>query len=90
MAKKYSKKTLHTYWEVEALDRSHKLVTRGNNCTELMKEIDEANARAIERGYKPEKWMITATDVFTLYDLNGEFCSEESTTRKVLVYPEEV
>ena len=53
-------------------------------------DIDASNKRAMEQGYKAERWLITHIEVYVWVDDAGMFSKREELEQAVEIYPEEV
>ena len=81
----------NTYFDTMALNGSHRLVVRGESLEGIRQEIDDAEARAKERGYNnPEQWIITKVEVTRVFDKDGSFLYENKTEKRVEIYPEKI
>lgn len=77
-------------YDTMAVRGHHRLSVRGNTLESTREEIDEANAKAIERGYNPEQWIITHIEWYVYYDDDGKFAKSEEYEQAVEVYPQSI
>lgn len=77
----------YSYFRVTDLKGQYGLVTRSEELADLKAEIDEANARAVARGYKAEQFLIIGVEVWTSYDENGEFIGRKEIESAIQKYP---
>ena len=77
-------------YDTIALSGSHRLMVSGESLESTRKEIDDSNRRAISRGYKAERWIITYRERCNLYDDDGRFVRCEECERAVEIYPEKI
>ena len=70
-----------------AVKGHQRLCVVGDTLERTKAEIDSANIRAIERGYKPESWVITHEEWYTYYDDDGNFVKSEHYEQAVEIYP---
>ena len=69
---------------------SPRLVGGFDTIEEVREEIDRSNARALERGYKAEPWLITFVEVYTYYTDDGVFVKREETEEALEAYPAKI
>ena len=70
-----------------AIKGHHRLCVNGDTLESTRAEIDEANKRAIERGYKAEQWIITHQEWYRLEDDDGNFVRAEEYEQAIEIYP---
>lgn len=81
----------NTYFDTMALSGGHRLVVRGESLEGVKQEIDDAEARARERGCNnPEQWIITKVLVTRAFDMDGLFLYETKTEKRLEIYPEKI
>ena len=63
------------------------LAVRGETLEGIRQEIDDANERAMSRGYKEEQFIITHMEWYKYYDDEGIFLKEETIEQRIEIYP---
>lgn len=66
------------------------LSREGDSLEEMEQIIDEANQKAMKKGYKKEQWIIVHTEWYSCYDNNDMFVKSETIETAIEVYPKEV
>ena len=56
---------------------------------DVKREIDYSNKRAAEKGYKPERYLITHTEHYLYTDDDGRFIKSETIETGLEYYPNE-
>lgn len=54
---------------------------------DIRKEIDEHNERMVERGYKPDQFLIIHEERYRYIDDDGLFLKSETYEQRVEIYP---
>lgn len=76
------------YYDAVALDGGCRLMLNHNETPEAVKTcIDESNQRAMKKGYKAERWIITHVKWSTCYSDDGIFVEAKRTENAFAVYP---
>lgn len=74
-------------YDTIAIKGHYGLAVNGETLESVRADIDRANARAIEKGYKAEQWIIIHKELYTCYDDDGNFMASEEHCHAVEVYP---
>lgn len=74
-------------YDTIAIEGHYGLAVNGETLESVRADIDRANARAIEKGYKAEQWIIIHKELYTCYDDDGNFMASEEHCHAVEVYP---
>lgn len=70
-----------------ALTGGSYLMTNSGTLDGVRKEIDASNDRAVKKGYKSSRWIITHREYYTWTDDNGQFLRSEILETAIEVYP---
>lgn len=70
-----------------AIKGHNRLDVKGDTLESTRDEIDRANKRAIERGYKAEQWIITHQEWYRFFDNDGNFVKSEEYEQAIEIYP---
>ena len=74
-------------YDTMAVGGHHRLSVMGDTLERIRQEIDEANTRAVAKGYSAEAWIITHVEWYTYYDDNDNFVKSERLEQAVEIYP---
>ena len=74
-------------FDTMAIKGHYRLHVIGDSLESTRAEIDEANKRAIEKGYKAEQWIITHKEWYRLEDDDGNFVRAEEYEQAIEIYP---
>ena len=63
------------------------LITYSGTIEGVKTEIDEANKKAVERGFRPSVYIIICKEYYTYFDDNGNFVKREENEYAIETYP---